>query len=477
MEDHDLPFAHSSYGCMAYHMPDLTDIDLGRPARRLRVDTLSRLRWLAVAGQAAAVLFTCYGLGFPLPLVGCLLVVAASGLVNIGLRLRFPVSHRLDDTPATILLGYDLLQLSALLFLTGGLENPFAMLFLAPVMISAASLSPMRTLLLGTLTVVSATILVNWHLPLPWRPGEQLHLPFLFSTGIWVAIVLGVAFIGIYASRVAEEARQLSDALAATELVLMREQHLSQLDGLAAAAAHELGTPLATITLVVREMLQSTLKPDGKSADGQLIDDLHLLDQEVKRCRTILSKIASLGAEKAGPLEEMSLSHLLEDVVGPQRNFGVAVKVIPSGAGSQPVCRRNPGILYGLGNLIENAIDFARSEVAVEAFWSAEAVQLIIHDDGPGFPSDILARIGEPYVTTRGFGRRPKSDERTGLGLGLFIAKTFLERSGATVVTSNVAAPGSGAIVTVSWPRDVFESERHRGAGARRSPVLFFRAP
>ncbi len=454
-------------------MPDLTEIDLGRPARRLRLETLSRLRWLAVAGQATAVLFTRYGLGFPLPLVGCLLVVAASGCVNIGLRLRFRVSHRLDDTPATILLGYDLIQLSVLLFLTGGLENPFSMLFLAPVMISAASLSPVRTLLLGALTGLSATILVHWHLPLPWLPGEALRLPFLFSAGVWVAIVLGVAFIGVYASRVAEEARQLSDALAATELVLVREQHMSQLDGLAAAAAHELGTPLATITVVVREMLQMTRREDIRTSDPQVVDDLELLDQEVKRCRTILSKIASLGGEKAGPLEEMSLSHLLEEVVGPQRNFGVAVRVIPSGAGPQPICQRNPGILYGLGNLVENAIDFARSEVTVEAFWSIEAVQVIIRDDGPGFSSDILSRVGEPYVTTKGSVRRAKAEEGSGLGLGLFIAKTFFERSGATVTTANAAAPGVGAIVTVSWPRDEFERERNRGVGHRRSPVLF----
>ncbi len=459
-------------------MHDLTDIDLGRPARRLRVDTLSRLRWLAVAGQAAAVLFTNYGLGFPLPIFWCLLVIALSGVVNIGLRLRFPVSHRLDDTPATLLLGYDLLQLSALLFLTGGLENPFAMLFLAPVMISAASLSALRTLLLGGLTGVAATILVKWHFPLPWHPGEEFKLPFLFSAGIWVAIVLGVAFIGVYASRVAEEARQLSDALAATELVLAREQHLTQLDGLAAAAAHELGTPLATITLVVKEMMQ-LVKATGPALEtAQIGDDLDLLDQEVRRCRTILGKIASLGSEKSGPLEEMSLSHLLEEVVGPQRNFGVAVAVFPHGNGPEPVCRRNPGILYGLGNLVENAIDFAHNSVQVLAQWTPESVLVTIQDDGPGFATDILSRVGEPYVTTRGPGRRAKSEAGSGLGLGLFIAKTLLERSGATVVTNNAALPATGAVVTVSWPRAVFERDRTRRAagGSRRSPVLFMRA-
>ena len=458
-------------------MPDLTNIDLGRPARRLRVETLSRLRWLAVAGQAIAVLFTYYGLQFPLPLMSCLSVIALSGLVNIGLRLRFPVSHRLDDTPATVLLGYDLVQLSVLLFLTGGLENPFSMLFLAPVMISAASLSPVRTLLLGGLTGLAATILVNWHLPLPWQPGQELRLPFLFSAGIWVAIVLGVAFIRIYASRVAEEARQLSDALAATELVLAREQHLTQLDGLAAAAAHELGTPLATITLVVKEMLQLVQAQTPALDAAQIFDDLRLLDQEVRRCRTILGKLASLGDEKAGPFQDMSLGHLIEEVVGPQRNFGVAVEVTPSGDGPEPVCRRNPGMLYGLGNLVENAIDFAREKVQIEARWSRDIVSLWIRDDGTGFASDILSRVGEPYVTTRGSSRRAKSEAGSGLGLGLFIAKTLLERSGATVLASNAPSPGTGAVVKVSWPRNLFEPERIRGAGIRRSPVLFGPAP
>jgi two-component system sensor histidine kinase RegB len=456
-------------------MYDLTGIDLGRPARRLRLNTLSRLRWLALTGQATAVLFTRYALGFPLPIGWCLLVIGASAAVNIGLRLRLPVTHRLEDRPATLLLGYDLVQLSALLFLTGGLENPFSMLFLAPVMISAASLSPMRTLFLGGLTVVAASLLVRWHRPLPWHPGEEMHLPFLFSAGIWCAVVLGVAFIGVYASRVAEEARQLSDALVATELVLAREQHLTQLDGLAAAAAHELGTPLATITLVLKETLGVLAKAGTTIEVATIADDIRLLDQEAKRCRAILAKLTSLGTETAGPLEEMSLSHLLEDVVGPQRNFGVAVTVTAQGAEAEPFCTRNPGILYGLGNLVENAVDFARHTVHVDAHWARDRVTVTINDDGPGFAADIVSRLGEPYVTSRGSGRRAKSEAGSGLGLGLFIAKTLLERSGAVVTMANASTPQTGAVVTVSWSRSSFERDTKRGAPGvgRRSPVLF----
>ncbi len=433
-------------------MRDLAELDLGGRARRLRVDTLVRLRWLAVAGQSAAVLTTYFGLGFGLPVGLCFLAIAASAWLNIGLRVRFSASHRLDDRPATILLCYDVLQLSSLLYLTGGLQNPFAMLFLAPVMIAAVSLTGRATLLLGVLVVCAASLLALFHFPLPWVPSESLTLPMLYVAGIWLAIVLGAAFIGIYAARVADEARRLSDALAATELVLAREQHLTQLDGLAAAAAHELGTPLATITLVVKDLAKLLPK------EGLVGDDIVLLTQEVQRCRTILGKLASLGNESADMLDRMSISHLIEEVVEPQRYFGVEVVIERPVEGNEPFCRRNPGILYGLGNLVENAIDFAKSRVRIELRWTASEVRITIEDDGPGFQPDVLARLGDPYISTKGPDRRAKGDEG-GLGLGLFIAKTLLERSGSSVAVANAAPPATGARIVVIWPRSLFEPQ------------------
>jgi two-component system, sensor histidine kinase RegB len=431
-------------------MRDLAELDLGGRARRLRVDTIVRLRWLAVAGQLLTILTTYYGLGFFLPLGLCFLTISASAWLNIGLRLRFAASHRLGDRLALILLCYDVLQLSALLYLTGGLQNPFAMLFLAPVMIAAVSLTGTATLLLGTLVVAMASLLTTFHYPLPWLAGQPLVLPVLYVAGIWIAIVLGAAFIGIYAARVADEARRLSDALAATELVLAREQHLTQLDGLAAAAAHELGTPLATITLVVKDLAKLLPK------EGEAAADVALLTQEVQRCRTILGKLASLGNEGASMLDRMTLSHLVEEVVAPQRDFGVAIEISKSGDGMEPVCNRNPGILYGLGNLVENAIDFATTRVGIVIRWGSAQVRLTIEDDGPGFKPEVLARLGDPYISTRGPDRRAKSEEG-GLGLGLFIAKTLLERSGASVAVSNQPLPKTGARITVVWPRHFFE--------------------
>lgn len=432
-------------------MFDTLSAGFGRDARRLRLDTLVRLRWLAVAGQATAVTVVHFGLGFPLAFGQCFLIISASAWLNLALRIRYPASHRLGENAASFLLAFDILQLAALLHLTGGLQNPFSMLFLAPVLISATALPPERTLGLGMLAVGAASLLILLHRPLPWRPGETIDLPFLYVTGVWTAILLGVAFTGVYAWRVAEEARQLAQALAATELVLAREQHLSQLDGLAAAAAHELGTPLATIALVAKEL------DHQMPQDEAVAQDLKLLREQVERCRGILAKLTSLGTEEPGFLESMTLGHLVEEVVEPERSLGIAIDVEGRGEGPEPVCRRSPGLLYGLANLVDNAVDFADAKVRVDTSWTPDQVRIEIRDDGPGFAPEVLLRVGEPYVTTRGPDRRSDEVGGSGLGLGLFIAKTLIERSGAQLSFGNAVAPGSGAVVRIVWPRAAFE--------------------
>lgn len=429
--------------------PDLSAPVLARSSRHLRLDTLVRLRWLAIAGQSLAVAGVHFGLGFPLPFGWCFSVIAVSAWLNIALRIRFPLSHRLNDRAATALLGFDIAQLAALLFMTGGLQNPFAILFLAPVMISATALPPQRTLVLGLLAMGLATLLSRYHLPLPWAGDDRPVLPAFYQLGNWVALVLGLAFTGIYAWRVAKEARDLSDALAATELVLAREQHLSQLDGLAAAAAHELGTPLGTIALVARELTR--LAPP----DGEMAEDIALLREQVERCRGILGKLSSLQDEDAGPLGQLTLRLLIEEAAGPQRPFGVPFEITMTGDKPEPVCRRNPGMIYGLGNIVDNAVDFARSTVTIAGEWNHSQVVLVIADDGPGFPPDVLMRAGDPYLS-RGSGEGRAGG---GLGLGLFIAKTLLERGGATLEFSNRPAPASGASIRITWPRDDFEAD------------------
>jgi two-component system sensor histidine kinase RegB len=440
------------------YSPGMTDrpaMDTHRTERSVRLDTLVRLRWLAVVGQTTAVLVVYYGLDYELPIWACLAVIVLAAWLNVALRIRFPAKQRLEPDRAAWLLAFDIAELAVLLFFTGGLQNPFAFLFLGPVLISATALPARMTLILGAFAMTCATVLVFVHEPLPWDTEQQLELPAVYVMGVWLSILLSIAFIGLHAWQVTEESRQLADALTATELALAREQHLSQLDGLAAAAAHELGTPLATITLISKE-LQLAIKPDSEHAD-----DVRLLNEQAKRCRAILSKLTELSS--GDPFDRMKLSSLIEEVVKPHRDFGVAINVAMSADGAEePASGRNPAILYGLGNLLENAVDFAHERVEIAASWSDEDVDVTITDDGPGFAPEILERIGEPYVTSRRRERQTVAgdaggSEASGLGLGFFIAKTLLERSGATLDLENRKFPDRGAVIRVHWGRGDFE--------------------
>jgi two-component system sensor histidine kinase RegB len=429
-------------------------------SRSLRLDTLVRLRWLAVAGQTVAVLVVAVGLGFDLPVGLCFVLIGLSAILNLALRIRYPATLRLADRPAAMLLAYDVLQLAGLLFLTGGLENPFAILILVPVIVSATTLAPRATILLGGVVIVAVSVLAVFHWPLPWFGEAQLPLPLIYVAGVWVALVSACIFTGVYAFRVAEEARQLAKALNATEMVLAREQHLYALDGLAAAAAHELGTPLATIALVAKE-LERELPPGSPHAE-----DVALLKSQSQRCRDILAKLTSLSSQADQHLSRQPLSHLVDEVVEPYRGFSTRIAVsLDKGEGSEPVGRHNPAIVQGLANLVENAVDFARDKVEVVAGWNAEAVWVAIMDDGPGFAAGIMERLGDPYLTTRSPGELVDR-EAGGLGLGVFIAKTLLERSGARLALANREPPESGAIVRVEWPRAAMDVAREARDGA-----------
>ncbi|MCA1385777.1 ActS/PrrB/RegB family redox-sensitive histidine kinase [Bradyrhizobium sp. BRP23] len=431
-------------------MTKIADSDFHHAQRHIRLDTILRLRWLAVLGQLAAIFIVAQGLEFNVEIIPCVSIIALSAALNLALQTAANPMQRLEPMQAAGLLALNIVELAGLLFFTGGLQNPFSFLFLAPVLISATALPARFTFGLGLLAVACASILFFFHFPLPWDSEDPLVLPPVYLVGVWLSIALAIGVTSLYSFQVTEEARKLADALAATELVLTREQHLTQLDGLAAAAAHELGTPLATIFLISRE-LEKTVKEPSIAAD------LKTLREQTQRCRDILSKITQLSPTGA-PFDHMKLSELIEEVVAPHRDFGVEIKVrIAVAAAAEPVGSRNPAILYGIGNIVENAVDFARTTVEVNAWWNQDHIELVISDDGPGIPPDILNRIGEPYLS-----RRPPQDdgggERRGLGLGVFIARTLLERTGAKVSFTNRIFPDHGAVVQITWPRQRFEA-------------------
>jgi two-component system sensor histidine kinase RegB len=413
-------------------------------SRKLRLETLVRLRWLAVGGQTLTVAIVGLFLKFSMPIEIAVLLIVLRAAVNAWLQFSYPATHRLEPSSALALLAFDLLQLTALLYVTGGLSNPFAPLLSVPVIISSAS-QPLRySLALVVIALLAITALVFSPFPLPWYPGSVVPFEPMLLAGMWFAIVSTTSFAAFYAYRVSLEASQLSEALSATELILQREMHLSELDGLAAAAAHELGTPLATISLVAKEMSRE-IEPGHR-----LADDVQLLISQSDRCRDILRRLTTLSTGTEEHMKVLPLSSLIEEVVAPHREFGIGIEVKElSPRATEPMGRRNAGIIYGLGNLIENAVDYAKSTVTISVSHDEQQVTIMIEDDGEGFAPDILQRIGDPYVT-----RRNPQAKAGGLGLGLFIAKTLLERSGAQLTFGN----SPGARIKVSWKREFMET-------------------
>ncbi len=418
----------------------------------VRLRTLTTLRWLAVAGQTSAIFFVHFGLGFPIALGLCLAVIAASAWLNLFVAFRFSPQRVLSDREASAYIAFDIVQLCALLALTGGLFNPFSALIIAPVTI-AASLLPFRlTAIVAGLAIAGISVIALVHLSLPWRADEPIDLPGIYKAGVWTALSLSVMFFALYARRIAAESEQMKSALAATQLVLSREERLAALGGLAAAAAHELGTPLATIQVTAKEMARE-LKDEG----GYLAEDADLLVSQAERCRDILSRLSEGGGEPDAMLEKLSVDALLREAASPfldqQGAPAIIFEIIPESEEAQNFqLRRQPEILYGLRNFIENAVEFARSKVLLTAAWDAEKLMITIHDDGDGFSQDILARLGEPYVGGRTGVRRKR-----GMGLGFFISKTLLERTGATISFDNQKwrddSRVSGAWVCVVWRR------------------------
>tara|TARA_B100000886_G_scaffold340535_1_gene310933 strand:- start:5739 stop:7055 length:1317 start_codon:yes stop_codon:yes gene_type:complete len=414
---------------------------LGRAQSR----TLALIRWVAIAGQTATLVVVHYGFGFKVVIGPALLVVAASALANSLFISRTSRSGAGEPTVAGFF-AFDLIQLSALLYLTGGLENPFAFLLLAPVVVSAAILSFVSVILIGGLATVAITLIAIWHEPLPWN-NHFPPFPPTYILGVWVSLAIGVLFFAFYTFRVAEEARQLSEALYATQMALAREQQLSAMGMLAAAAAHELGSPLGTIAVAAGEISREL--PEG----SPLAEDIGLLVSETHRCRDILAALAQRPEGDAVAFSQVPLSAVVEHSASMHKTDDVKIvfNLHPynNKENIEPKIRSAPEIIHGFGNLTHNAVQFAVKEVNIETRWDENVASVTIRDDGPGFSQIVLDRIGEPYI----------SDGRKGtghMGLGIFIAKTLLERTGARLIFGN--CDNGGAEVSVVWPLQAFRN-------------------
>ncbi|MDX1743821.1 MAG: ActS/PrrB/RegB family redox-sensitive histidine kinase [Ruegeria sp.] len=432
----------------------------------IRLRTLILLRWVAIFGQFTAITVAQQYFNVQLELALCYLAIGVSVMGNMTAILLFPQNKRLTEFENFLMVLFDLMQLAVLLYLTGGLNNPFAMLLLGPVTISANVMSTRSTLIVGGVAIVVTTLLAEFHIPLRTEQGQMLDIPEMLVFGNWAAVVIAIVFIGAYSHRVSAEVRSMSEALAATHLALAREQKLTDLGGVVAAAAHELGTPLATIKLTSSELIEELDdRPDLK-------EDAALIREQANRCRDILRDMGRAGKDDLH-LRQAPLSTVVHESAEPHIHRGKTVHFAegPTGDGDvqQPSILRKPEIIHGLRNLIQNAVDFARNNVWVEAEWTTDKITIKIMDDGLGYPVQMIGRIGDPFMRRR----RAETDPRTrpeyeGMGLGLFIAKTLLERSGAELFFANGSDPYQnlcdnperrGAIVQVSWPRKLVDAQ------------------
>jgi two-component system sensor histidine kinase RegB len=431
----------------------------------MRLRTLILLRWMAIAGQVAAIAMADRYFGLILPLGLCYMAVGLSIIANLVSVFVFPENRRLSEGEALLVLLFDMAQLAFLIFITGGLTNPFALLLVVPVTISASALGLRTTVVLGLFAIAVTTAAALWHVPLRLADGTVLRVPPLFGFGFWLSIVVGVLFLGLYAHRVATEIRAMAEALLATQMALAREQKLTDLGGVVAAAAHELGTPLATIKLVSAEMIDELAdRPD-------LLEDARLIRNQADRCRDILRGMGRAGKDDL-QLRQAPLEQVLREAAEPHANRGKTLHFLlgpgPGGADRQPVILRLPEVIHGLRNLVQNAVDFAASAVWIEGEWTDQSLAVRIVDDGDGYPPGLIGRIGDPFVRQRrpeqSSARRP---EYEGMGLGLFIAKTLLERSGARLTFANAADPflkpeerpeRCGAVVQALWPLESLEA-------------------
>lgn len=434
---------------------------------RVRLRTLSNLRWLAVAGQSAALFLVYFALGYSLPILYCAVAIGVSAALNAVLALRYPATHRLTNREATFYLAFDVLQLAALLYLTGGIINPFALMFVAPVVIAATTLNLGNVMILAGIAFASVSVIGIAHRPLPW-PGQAFDLPQLYQAGIWIALVIGIGFTSVYAWRIASESARMSAGLAATQLALSREHRLASLGALATAAAHELGTPLGTIAVVARELERAL--PENSTE----VEDVRLLRQQAERCRAIIARLANPEEALVGSTARLPLGAFLDDIAAPHRgeDLQITVTLTPPKSGGDakeeqgavPQIWRAPELLHGLGNIIENAADFAVTTVAVSARWDEQFLDISVADDGPGFAPEIFEALGEPYITSRpghhalvetDIGPQGPLHEHEGMGLGFFIAKILLEQTGGLVKAEN--PPGGGAMVSARWARGVID--------------------
>ncbi len=415
---------------------------LFRLEENLQLDkkTLVTLRYIAIFGQLFAINIVYNYLNLDFPVLESHIVIFIGLLTNLYLQFKIK-GNQLKDFYASLFLMYDLIQLSLLLYLTGGILNPFSFLLIIPAIVSSTFLSMGTTIILGSFTSILLFLISYFYLPLPGILENTLTFPIFYKTGILVAILIGLIFLSYFGIRFAGETKKRSEAFNKLQEVISKEYELESLGGQAAAAAHSLGTPLATISVVAKE-----LKKDiGDKSEYS--KDIELLISQTKRCSEILKKISRKQIEDDQFISSVKTENLIEEIIDSFRETSSKeIRLISEDDKNKIDIRRTPEIIYGFRNFIGNAVKFSKSKVLIHLKSDKNNISITINDDGPGFPDDIKDVLGEPYIKSKSKEVRLNS----GLGLGTFLGKTLLEKQGAKLIFSRSKKLG-GASVTISW--------------------------
>ena len=409
---------------------------------RLEKKTVIILRWIALIGQLITIYLVHFLFGFQLPLIYCSLTIFFGGLTNIFIQFNFK-NNQLNNIESTILLFYDVLQLSVLLYLTGGVTNPFIFFLIVPAIVSSTLLNLSSTIFLSIITGISLILLTFNYYPLPHPGNLHFHVPNYYIYSIPSALMIALVFLNYFGFRFGYEARRRGNALNKLESVLSKEQELDSIGHQAAAAAHSLGTPLSTITVIAKE-LRKEIKENSKFSE-----DVDTLIIEVKKCGDILKKLSRREIVSDEYVKNVTMYNLLYEIIESFKEISKKDIILNKNNLAESIpTKRSAEITYGLRNFIGNAVKYSKSKVNVELKAYNDEIKIEISDDGPGFPGDILNIIGEPYISTKS----KKLKFKAGLGLGTFIGKTLLERKKAKIEFTNLYK--SGAQVEISWKKN-----------------------